>query len=104
MKFGVKELSATCIGILMFTTAAIVGHTTYMFKKSETDLEAIKTEIRNKDPERYAKTMEKAGMMTDFESKTFLWEKALKEMNDSLITAVSDAKSNYAKGSLMIQN
>ena len=101
MNLNQNTICTGVAGIWTLLSVAVFANTIHRIDKEETALEKIKTEIREKDPARYARTMEKVGTMTDTESKTFMWNQALNEMNDSLRNAASDASANYAKGVLI---
>ena len=89
---------------LLLTMATGLGCLILKDAVKEDVTEKFKTEIREKDPARYAKTMEKSGMMNTEESRNFLWENAYKQMHDSLNNLASEAKTNYSKASMNIDS
>ena len=86
---------------MMFLASALICKTVYKVANEKATLDSVKKELQEKNPAKYAITMEKTGTMTDIESKTFIWEQALKEVNDSLRNNSSFAYTNYANGGII---
>ena len=101
MKLNNENFTCAVLAMGTIFTCAVLGKTLYKVENEKAALESVKKELLEKDPAKYAITMEKAGSMTDTESKTFIWEQALKEVNDSLRNNSSMAYTNYAKGGII---